>query len=170
MILDKFFLKYEGRVKLTPPPEKTTLRKPSPFFLKKFNLIESNCRTLKLILPPKLFLSLCRLLWLNPGSRREHLSSQLSRVTFWLLVTCVCCVYQVGELVLVFYDPLWLGQMVVLLTFFTHDEYDFSSMESWCYIREWLRNLRTKLCCIASGEWNVSRVSLQKFDIRYIMF
>ena len=29
--LDKFFLKYEGRVKLTPPPlpEKTTLKKPS---------------------------------------------------------------------------------------------------------------------------------------------
>ena len=29
MILDKFLLKYEGRVKLTPPPEKTTLKKPS---------------------------------------------------------------------------------------------------------------------------------------------
>ena len=31
MILDKFFLKYEGGrgVKLTPPPEKTTLKKPS---------------------------------------------------------------------------------------------------------------------------------------------
>ena len=30
LILDKFFLKYEGGVKLTPPsPEKTTLKKPS---------------------------------------------------------------------------------------------------------------------------------------------
>ena len=28
LILDKFFLKYEVGVRLTPPPEKTTLKKP----------------------------------------------------------------------------------------------------------------------------------------------
>ena len=37
-------------------------------------------------------------------------------------------------------------------------------------VREWVWNLKTKLCCIASGEWNARRVSLQEFDIRYIMF
>ena len=38
------------------------------------------------------------------------------------------------------------------------------------YSREWLWNLKTKLCCIASGKWNVNRVSLQKLDINYVMF
>ena len=33
---------------------------------------------------------------------------------------------------------------------------------SWCYSREWVWNLRTKLCYIASGKWNVSRFSLCK--------
>ena len=41
--------------------------------------------------------------------------------------------------------------------------YGFSSMGSWCYSREWVWNSRKKLCYIASGKWNVSRVSLQKF-------
>ena len=42
-------------------------------FLRKFNLIESNYRTLNLILSAKLFLSLCIFLWLNPWARGEHL-------------------------------------------------------------------------------------------------
>ena len=33
------------------------------------------------------------------------------------------------------------------------------------YSVEWVWNSRTKFCCIASGNWNVSRVSLQEFDI-----
>ena len=40
---------------------------------------------------------------------------------------------------------------------------------SWCYSREWVWNLRTKLRGIASGKWNISRVSLQGFDITYII-
>ena len=40
-------------------------------------------------------------------------------------------------------------------------------MGSWCYSREWVWNLRTKLCCIASGKWNFSRVSLQELGIMY---
>ena len=43
-------------------------------------------------------------------------------------------------------------------------EYDFSPMDSWFYSREWVWNLRTKLCCIASGKRNGSSVSLQKLD------
>ena len=39
-------------------------------------------------------------------------------------------------------------------------------MGRWCYSREWVWNSRTTLCCIASGKWNVSKVSSQKFDIR----
>ena len=36
----------------------------------------------------------CRLLWLNPGALREHLTSQLSCAAAWLLVTCISLVYQ----------------------------------------------------------------------------
>ena len=35
------------------------------------------------------------------------------------------------------------------------------------YSREWVWNLRTKLCCLASEKWNVSRVSLWGFDISF---
>ena len=48
--------------------------------------------------------------------------------------------------------------------------YCFSSMGSWCYSVKWVWDSRTKLCCIAFRKWNVSRVSLQKFGIRYIIF
>ena len=45
---------------------------------------------------------------------------------------------------------------------------------SLCYSKEWVWNLRTKLCCIASGMWSSasgtwSRVSLQELEIRYII-
>ena len=39
--------------------------------------LKSNYRTLNQILSAKLFLSLCRLLLLNPGAREEYLTSQL---------------------------------------------------------------------------------------------
>ena len=42
------------------------------------------------------------LLWLNPWKQGEHLTSQLSQVAAWVLVTRVCPVYLVDELVLVF--------------------------------------------------------------------
>ena len=67
-------------------------------FLRKFNLIESNYQTLNLILSAKLFLSLCRLLRQNPGTRGEHLTRQLS-----LLATRVFPIYLADE---VFYAPL----------------------------------------------------------------
>ena len=37
------------------------------------------------------------------------------------------------------------------------------------YSRELVWNLRTKLCCIASGKTNASSVSRQEFDVTYIM-
>ena len=46
--------------------------------------------------------------------------------------------------------------------FFTYSEYGYSSMETWSYSREWVWNLRMKLCCIASWKWYISRVKLQK--------
>ena len=112
----------------------------------------------------------CWLLRLNPGSWGEHFTSQLSWGAAWLLVTC-------GSPVFLGVDNelrscvLWLlmtGLMMALLTFF-----DMVSMVlligSWCYSTEWVWSLRTKLCCIASGKWNVSRVSLQGLDTDYIM-
>ena len=54
--------------------------------------------------------------------------------------------------------------------FFTCGEYGFGSMGSSFHSREWVWNLKTKLCCIASGKWDISRVSLQGFGIRYVMF
>ena len=51
--------------------------------------------------------------------------------------------------------PLMIGLMLVLLTFFDMVSMVFSIV-SWCYSREWVWNLRTKLCCIASVKWNVS--------------
>ena len=112
------------------------------------------------------------LLWLNPGARGEHLTSQFSWVAAWLLVTHVCFFYLVEELVLVFYVPLWLGWciMVVLLMFYLHGEYGYSSVGSYCYSREWLWNTRAKIGCMDLGKWNTSRVSPQEFDIRYIVF
>ena len=111
----------------------------------------------------------CWLLRLIPGERGEHLTSQLSWAAARLLVTCGRPVYLVvDELRPRVLWPLMIELMLVLLTFF-----DIVIMVlligSWCYSREWVRNLRTKLCSIASGKWNVSKVSLQRFDINYIM-
>ena len=53
---------------------------------------------------------------------------------------------------------------------FLNGEYGFTSMRSRCQSMEWVWNFRTKLCSIASGKRNGSRVSLQGFDIRDIMF
>ena len=109
------------------------------------------------------------LLQLNPRVWEEHLTSQLSQAAAWLLVTYRSSVYPlVDELRPCVLWPLMIGQMVVLLTFF-----DMVSMVlligSWCYYREWVWNLQIKLCCTASGKWNVSRVALQGFDTGYIM-
>ena len=112
----------------------------------------------------------CELLRLNPRAWWEHLTSQLSWAAAWLLVTCISPVYLVvdefGPCAL---RPCMIGLMMGMLTFFSHDEYD-STYRSWCYSREWVWNSRTKLCCIGSWKWNVSRVFLQEFDISYIMF
>ena len=63
-----------------------------------------------------------------------------------------------------------IGLMIVLDAFLTYGEYGFSSMGSWSYSKECAWDLRTKLCCVTSGKGNIRRVTLQKFDIRYIMF
>ena len=60
--------------------------------------------------------------------------------------------------------------MVVLLMFFLNGEYVFTFMRNRCHSAEWVWNLRTKLCSIASGKLNDSRISLQGFDIRDICF
>ena len=39
-----------------------------------------------------------------------------------------------------------VGLIVVLLTFFTHGEYGFSSVRSCWFSKYWVWNLRTKLC------------------------
>ena len=36
--------------------------------------------------------------------------------------------------------------------FFMADEYGFSSVGSWCYLREWVWNSRAKLCSITLGK------------------
>ena len=49
-------------------------------------------------------------------------------------------------------------------------EYGFTSIRSRCHSTEWMWNLGTKLCTIASGKLNGSRVALQGFGIRDTMF
>ena len=112
----------------------------------------------------------CGLLWLNPGARGEHLTGQLTWAAAWLLVTRICPVYLLDEFSHCVLWPLMIEIMVVLFDVSLDGEYGFTSMGSWCYSRGLVWNLRTKKCCIASGKWNVSRVSLQRFGISYLMF
>ena len=55
--------------------------------------------------------------------------------------------------------------MILVMYFFTHGMV-LVLWGSWCYSKEWVWNLRTKLCCTAAGIR--SRVSLEESDIRYI--
>ena len=113
------------------------------------------------------------LLWLNPGVRDNHLISQPSWIAAWLSVTCVCPLYLVDQLILMFCTPVslpWWGRWWFLWHFSTHGEYGLSPMASWCCSGGWIWNSSTKLCCIPSWKWNTSRVSLEKLDIRYVMF
>ena len=67
-----------------------------------------------------------------------------------------------------FYAPF--GLMVVLLRFHSHMR---SMVLVLWEVGTILGNgyrIQGQNCCIASGEWNASRVSLHEFDIRYIMF
>ena len=48
---------------------------------------------------------LCVLLRLNPRVQEEYLISQLSWIPARLLITCVCIVYLVDELILMFCTP-----------------------------------------------------------------
>ena len=101
------------------------------------------------------------------GASHQHLPSHHLA---WLLVTRICPVYLVDELSPCVLWPLFIELMVFLFDVFLDGKYGFTSMGSWCYSREWGWNLRTKLCCIASGKWNVSRFSLQGLDVSYLMF
>ena len=60
------------------------------FLLRKFNLIESTYLTLNLILSAKLFLSLCRLLWLNPVRRTSHQPAFMGNC-LTISHTCLSC-------------------------------------------------------------------------------
>ena len=64
----------------------------------------------------------------------------------------------------------WRGWWWLLWRFSTHGEYGLNSMGSWCCSGRLAWNSKTKLCCIAFRKWNVSRVSPQKLDIRYLVF
>ena len=55
--------------------------------------------------------------------------------------------------------------MILVMYFFTHGMV-LVLWGSWCYSKEWVWNLRTKLCCTAAGIR--SRVSREESDIRYI--
>ena len=137
------------------------------------------------------------LLWLNLVVRGEHLtSSQLSWVAAWLLVTLVCPVYLVEESCYfgVIYLSLgwwWAGKVgkvqegSEVASWKRWENSEVASWERWdgseearwersesSEVTRWevpgcIRGLGTKLCCIASGKWNVSRVSLQALDITY---
>ena len=50
-----------------------------------------------------------------------------------------------------------------------HVWYGFSSLGSWSYSGEWYGIYRQN-CYIASGKWNVSRVTLQEFYVRELIF
>ena len=143
-------------------------------------------------------LFLCGLLRPNLKARGEHPTSQKTWAAAWLLVTRICSVYLVDEfshcvlwpllikLMVVLFDVFLDGEygftsmgswrysrgwaFVVLFDLFLDGEYGFTSFGSWCYSRGWVWNLGTMVCCIASGKWNVSRVSLQGFDLSYLIF
>ena len=79
----------------------------------------------------KKWLISCGLLWLTPGARREHLTSQLPWATaWWLLVPCGSPAYLVVDE----FSPcaLWslmIGLMVVLLKFSSHGDCGFTHGE-----------------------------------------
>ena len=107
----------------------------------------------------------------NPGTRGEHPTNQPPWVGAWPPATSVSPVHQVVDE----FSPLVVWPPMIGLTaappmFFSNGEYGFTSIGSWCYSMGWVWNLRTTLCSIASVKWSVSRVLLQGFDARYIMF
>ena len=55
--------------------------------------------------------------------------------------------------------------LVYVDVLFMCGECSFNSLGSWSYSREWVWNLGTKVCCIASGKSNVSWVTLPEFNI-----
>ena len=55
--------------------------------------------------------------WQNARAQREHLIRQLSWTAAGLLVTRVCPVYLVDELVLVFYDDELMMMMMMIFFF-----------------------------------------------------
>ena len=84
----------------------------------------------------------------------------------YLLVTRLCPVFALSLCFMAPYDWTSDGSIDIFLDV----EFGFTSMGSWRYSREWVWNIRTKLSYIPSEKWNVSRESIQGFDIRYVMF
>ena len=56
--------------------------------------------------------------WQDARAQREHLIKQLSWTAAGLLVTRLCPVYLVDELVLVFYDDELMMMMMMMMIFF----------------------------------------------------
>ena len=78
----------------------------------------------------------CWLLQLNPKARGEHLSSQLSWVAAWLLVTRVCPVYLVEErcyfgVVYLLLGAWWAGKSGRVVSWKVGKVYEGSEVPSW---------------------------------------
>ena len=106
----------------------------------------------------------------NARGASHQPANQLTWAAAWLLVMPICPDYLVGEFSPCVLRPLTIDLMVVLFDDFLDGDYGFTSIGSWCYSMGWVWNLRTKGCCMASGKWNVSRVSLQGFDVSYAIY
>ena len=57
------------------------------------------------------------------------------------------------------------AMLVYVDVLFTCGECSFNSLECWYYSKEWVWNLGTKVCYIASWKWNARWETLQKFNI-----
>ena len=99
-------------------------------------------------------------------------SQQLAFMGSWQTIshTCFSCLPNRWVWSLYSMAPYDWANNVGSVDVFLNVEYGFTPMGSRFNAWEWVWNLGTKLCCIYSGNWNFSRVLLQWFDTRYIMF
>ena len=86
----------------------------------------------------------CRFFWLYAGVHRQHLTSQVLWAAAWPSHMCMPCL-----------SSRWVSHFVLWFYF------------SWKLVLIYGMGIEFKIMN-ASREWNVSRVSLQDFDTRYI--
>ena len=110
---------------------------------------------------------------LNPGVQGEHLLRQLSWNATSVLVTCVCPVYLVDELILISvpFSPI-AGLVVAPLMFFNTWWVWFKSYGKSVLFWGMDMELKDKIMWIAPRKWNVSRVwySRRRYRVRYRQF